>query len=115
MNLINIMADPSVISKICGDNSAMVGVWQTVSAILTLIQIVVPILLIVMGSIDMVKAVMAGKDDEIKKAQGTLIKRVIAAAIVFFIPLIVTLVMGLIPIGDSDGGVYFKDCIDRVS
>ena len=115
MNFTNILINQEVIQQVCSDNGTMVGVWQAVSAVITVIQIVVPILLILMGSIDMVKAVMAGKDDEIKKAQGTLIKRVIAAIIVFFIPLLVQLMLGLIPVGDSNAGVTFKDCITRAT
>lgn len=60
--------------------------------VVKVIQIVAPIILILMGSIDMVKAVMAGKDDEIKKHQTTLIKRLIAALIIFLIPYAVNVV-----------------------
>ena len=115
MQVINFLVNSDVIQNVCGENASIVGLWKALSAVLTVLQIVVPILLIIMGTIDMVKAVMAGKDDEIKKAQGTLIKRVIAAAIVFFIPLLVQLVLGIIPIGDSNAGVQFKDCITRVT
>lgn len=65
-----------------------------VKFVLTIIQWVVPIVLIVLGTIDLVKAVIAGKEDDIKKNQTTLIKRVIAAVIVFIIPMLVTIVMG---------------------
>jgi hypothetical protein len=51
-------------------------------------------LLVIFGSIDFVKAVVAQKDDEIKKGQQTFIKRLIAAIIVFFIVAIVKLTVG---------------------
>ena len=38
-----------------------------VKFLLTIVQWVVPIILIVLGTIDLVKAVVAGKDDDIKK------------------------------------------------
>lgn len=56
-----------------------------VSLIIKVIQIVVPILLVIFGLLDLAKAVMAQKEDEIKKGQQTLIKRVIAASIVFLV------------------------------
>lgn len=56
-----------------------------ISMIILIIKIVVPILLIIFGMIDLAKAVMAQKEDEIKKGQQTFIKRLIAAAIVFFV------------------------------
>ncbi len=61
---------------------------------LKIVQWVVPIILIVFGTVDLVKAVIAGKDEDIKKHQQTLIKRVIAAVIVFLVPLIISIIMG---------------------
>ena len=94
---------------------------KTVDEICTVNGDLVTILLIIMGSLDLMKAVMAGKEDEIKKAQGTFVKRAIAAVIVFFIPLIVSIAMGLIEIetATSDGRntiqVNYKTCWDRAS
>lgn len=115
MNLTNILLNSDVINQVCGEGGTLVEVWKAISAVITILCIAVVILLIVMGTLDMLKAVMAGKDDEIKKAQGTLIKRVIAAVIVFFIPLLVKLVLNLIPVGDSNAGVTFGQCIERAT
>lgn len=60
-----------------------------------IIQIGIPIILIVMGSIDLGKAVMSSDDKEIKGATGKLIKRAIAAVAVFFVTTAVSLLMGL--------------------
>ena len=68
-------------------------------AILGIIQWGIPILLIIMGSIDLGKAVMASDDKEIKGATSKLIKRGIAAVAVFFIPMLVNLLMQMV--GDS--------------
>lgn len=62
--------------------------------VVLVIQIVIPILLVIFGSIDFVKAVVAQKEDEIKKGQQTFVKRIIAAVIVFFIVAIVKLIVG---------------------
>src|SRR5574344_662106 len=69
-----------------------------------IIQIGVPILLIIWGMLDLGKAVMAQKEDEIKKGQQTFIKRLIAAAIVFFVVVIVKLVVGMVGGTDVDTG-----------
>ena len=55
------------------------------------IQIVVPVVLVVMGMITLVKAVTSSKEDEIKKAQMSFVKKLIAAALVLFIFVIVKL------------------------
>ena len=71
--------------------------------VIPLIQIGVPIILIVLGTIDLGKAVIASKEDEIKNAQKMLIKRAIYAVAVFFVVTIVTLVFSLFAsTGDSN-------------
>ncbi len=87
-----------ILDTICTDS--MGQIIAIVGFILKIIQWVVPVILIVLGTIDLVKAVMAGKDDEIKKHQQTLIKRAVAAVIVFLIPLIVGVITGLLGTDD---------------
>jgi len=54
-----------------------------------------------MGSIDFMKAVVAGKDDDIKKSQTTFIKRTLAAVIVFLVPLITSIVMNVLDVKEE--------------
>ena len=82
---------------------------QIIGLIVTLIKIGVPILLIVFGMLDLGKAVMAQKEDEIKKAQQTFIKRLIAAALVFFVVMIVQTVFNLVA-GDDKKDIW--NCIN---
>lgn len=100
MDLLNIMAE------MCTDDwsTSLTRVFYIIGQVLNFIRIIVPILLIVFGSIDLMKAVMASKDDEIKKAQGTLIKRAIYAVVIFFIPAIANLLVGLVNPGYREGG-----------
>lgn len=86
----------------------LTGVIRT---IVSLIKIAVPILLIVWGMLDLAKAVIGSKEDEIKNAQKTFIKRLIAAAIVFFVVAIVQLMVNLLSgLGGStsDTGTAWK-------
>ena len=64
--------------------------------VIPLIQIGIPIILILLGMLDLGKAVMASKEDEIKSAQKLLIKRAIYAVAIFFVVFIVQVVFGLI-------------------
>lgn len=73
-----------------------------ISTAILIIKIVVPILLIIFGMLDLGKAVVASKEDEIKKGQQTFIKRVIAAVIVFFVIQIVQLIVGFVSSGDPN-------------
>lgn len=82
-----------------------------------IIKIAVPLILIIMGMLDLGKAVMASKEDEIKKAQTLFIKRIVAAVIVFFIVAVVQLVFGVL--ADASAGTSteidgdsINECID---
>ena len=65
------------------------GLWEIVGILLTVIKIVIPIVLVVLGSIDLLKAVTSDDKDMIKKQSIVLGKRAVAAIIIFFIPTIV--------------------------
>ena len=70
--------------------------------IIPIIQIVIPIVLIVLGTIDLGKAVIASDDKKVKEAQSMLIKRAIYAAAIFFVTTIVTVLMGIVATGVDD-------------
>lgn len=75
------------------------GVKKTFRAIgwvILIIKILVPVLLIVFGSIDFAKAVIASKDDEIKKSARSLGIRVIIGVLIFFIPTIINFAVKII-------------------
>lgn len=96
--MFNILADVSCGNVITIDSM----VPNFVSTLVTIIKIVIPIILIVLGLLDLGKATIAQKDDEIKKAQTTFVKRIIAAVLVFFVVAIVQLVFGLLHGAQSD-------------
>lgn len=75
-----------------------------------LVQIGIPILLIVFGTIDLGKAVISSDEKEVKQAQGRLIKRFIYAALVFFVVTFVTAVMGIVAKGGEGDTEGWKAC-----
>ena len=77
----------------CTDAASILGFVGTVFFVF---KIAIPILLIVLGSIDLGKAVVAQSEDEIKKATQILIKRAVFGVIIFFIPTIVGLIFSLV-------------------
>lgn len=93
LNLFNIMAGTS--KDLCTSETGY-RLFGLAGYGLKFIQIAVPIILIVMGTIDLVKAMVAQSDDKIKKAQGILIKRAISAVVIFFVPIIVFFAIGLL-------------------
>ena len=108
MNLINFLAD----GVPCGgfNNPIPFKLVYVIHLIIMLIQFGVPLLLIIFGMLDLGKAVIASKEDEIKKGQQMFIKRLVAAVIVFFVVAVVKLVVGLAA-DDSDNIV---GCINSI-
>lgn len=104
----------TAITYVCTGALGNVGIPMKIAQIIGLairfIQVVVPILLIVWGMLDLGKAVMAQKEDEIKKGQHTFIKRLVAAAIVFFVVTIVTMLIGLV----ADDSATITSCINDI-
>ncbi|MBQ9853717.1 MAG: hypothetical protein IJO57_01635 [Bacilli bacterium] len=80
------------------------------NGVMPLIQFAVPIVIIILGSIDLFKAVIASKEDEIKAAQKLLIKRVIYGVAIFFIVAIVQLVFNTL--SSSGSGAYSNTWVE---
>ena len=95
----------------CGNFEVPISLVNIVSTIVTLIKIGVPIILIVLGMIDMGKAVASQKEDEIKKGQKILLSRCIAAGITFFVVAIVQLLFSIINGGTEGNSTW--DCINQ--
>lgn len=77
-------------------------ILQLSNTIVNIMQVAVPVILVLFGMIDLVKAVSSQKDDDIRKAQGVLIKRLILGVLVYFIVVIVKLLLSAIG-GNTDG------------
>ena len=82
------------------------GVFTTLGWVFFILKILIPIILIVFGTIDFAKAVVSSKDDEIKKSAKTLVMRTIAGVIIFFIPTLLDFIVGLIGGDDLYNGTF---------
>ena len=76
--------------------SSLLPLIRVVKIIFNIIQFVIPIALILFGTIDLGKAVISSDDKEVKAAQSRLIKRCIYAIAIFFIVLLVELIMDVV-------------------
>lgn len=82
------------------------------NGLIPIIQIGIPIILIILGMLDLGKAVVASKEDEIKAAQKILVKRVIYAIAIFFVVLLVQVVFNIVTGSGSGatGTANWYDC-----
>ncbi len=84
-----------VCGEIFGDKNDPNSVMGIINTILLYVRVIVPILIILLGSLDFAKAVVSGKEDEMKKAQITFVKRIVAGVLVFLAPVLVNIIMWL--------------------
>lgn len=91
------------VSNFCDETS---GVWVLIGNIIRVLQFAIPVIIILLGTIDLGKAVMAGDDKVIKEAQKMFMKRLIYGVAVFFVVYIVRAVFSLI----SDANPTTSSC-----
>lgn len=75
------------------------------SYFILLLKTATPIILIIMGMVQIIKAIANSNEDEMKKAKGSLIKKLIAAVLVFFSISIVQFVVDQVVDDDESGSV----------
>lgn len=68
------------------------NIWHLLGLVLLILKIVIPIILIVLGMIDLGKAVISSEEKQISKSVTTLAKRLVAAIVIFFIPTIISVI-----------------------
>lgn len=71
-------------------------IWQFIGYIMMVFKIVIPLLLLILGMVDLGKAVVASDDKAIKGATKQLAMRAIAAIIIFFIPTLISFVFSIV-------------------
>ena len=117
MDLINVLAASATNTAKCAGLDIPVGIINLVHLAVMIIQVVVPILLIIWGMIDFVRAITGGDEGKIKEGQKVFVKRLIAAVFVFLIVTIVRLVFSVLGnLGVTAGGQNAEGiwtCVDK--
>lgn len=86
----------------CSDTA---NIWQTVGYFLSVFKIVIPILLVIMGMIDLGKAIVSNKEDQSKKSISSFATRIVAAILIFFLPTIISYIFDIV-----DPDLKWQDC-----
>ena len=68
---------------------------EKISSYLNIVKIAIPIILIAFGIIEFSKAIFAGDEDKMKKAQKNFILRIVIAILIFLTPVIVDFLLGI--------------------
>ena len=99
-----------VAGEFCGES---IQIWTFIGWVLMFFKIAIPVILVVLGMIDLGKAVVGSKEDEIKKATTSLVKRAIAGVVIFFIPTIIGIIFGIVPDLDRNDWDLCGACISN--
>ncbi len=91
----------------CG---GLLPIVKVIVSIMKVVTIIIPIALIVYGTIDLGKAVIASDEKEVKAAQSRLIKRFIYAALIFFVPMLVGVIMNIVSVGGEGDTASWENC-----
>lgn len=89
----NLLITGAGLSNFCAKASEIVGI---VGWVLTVIKIGIPLIIIALGLLDLGKAAVSSKPEEIKKVATGLVWRFVGGIAIFFIPTLVMLIFGLI-------------------
>ena len=95
----------------CGFDSMPAKVPEIISKIYGIAKILVPIILIVMGMVDLVQAIMSGDEKRQQKSTKKFITRIIAAIVVFLIMALVQFVFKQVDVSDQRS---FSDCMNCI-
>ena len=83
---------------------------RIISLVIVVFKTGAPLILIIAGMITLIKAILANKDDEVRKAKSALVRKIIAAVLVFFVVSIVQLLISLVADEKEIGS--FTSCLN---
>lgn len=87
-------------------------IWIFIGNVVNILQIAIPVIIVLLGTIDLGKAVMAGEDKKIKEAQKMLLMRLIYGVAVFFVVVVVQVIFGLV---GKQGATTSSGCFECIS
>lgn len=106
-NIFNFLASDITVGM-CDDNTLFI--FQIARLVIRIIQIAVPFVLIIWGSLDFFKAVIAGDEKEMKQKRKPFVSRLIAAIIILLLPTLVNVIMKALARNSQS---RFADCWEK--
>ena len=99
-------ADPACQSDApLGNKDCECSVAWLLQKVLDYMKILGPTIAIVLGSIDFAKAIITSDEENMKKTEIKFVKRIVAAVMLFFIPLLVEMLLGIVGLTGSTTGL----------
>ena len=86
------------------------NVYKILQKFFKMIYVIVPFLVLILGMLDLGKAVLSSKDDEMQKAKGRFTKRIAMGLLVFIVPTIINILFYVVNFAKdpSDSNNFFN-------
>lgn len=94
---------------ICASSSGTLKVFQVIGYILYIIKILVPVIIIVLGTIEFGKASISKDEKSIMVAANNLLNKFIIGVLIFMIPTLLDALLSLVP-DTSDATKDYEKC-----
>ncbi len=101
----DIIKGSTKIPSLC-KQTGVLSAFRFIGYLLMVVKIAVPIILIIMGSLDFSKAIMNSSQDAVKKATNMFATRIITGVAIFLLPTVINFVFNLLPESENN----FKKC-----
>ena len=102
-----------ILNSTC-DNASFLATVLFIKKLVKILSIVIPVILVLLLSMDMAKAVIASDDNQIKKTQSLAIKRIIYSLIIFFVPIVVNATFNFLGEKGVEGLACYNNADDVV-
>lgn len=90
--------------------SGLRSTFVIIGHVVRLAKILIPIVIIGFGMLDLFKAIVGSKDDEVKKALKSLVMRCLAGVCIFFLPAFIDLIFSWVDGWENNYQSGYEDC-----
>lgn len=87
------------------------SIWKFIGSIVYILKILIPIIIIVLGMIDLGKAVLSSDDKAMAKSFKSLMKRILIGICIFFIQIIIEFIFDTLVFFTDDMNNDAQNCI----
>ncbi|MEG1505874.1 MAG: hypothetical protein RR478_00075 [Bacilli bacterium] len=88
--------------------------WQVVGNFVSVLKVLIPIIIIILGIVDISKSVIASDSKVTKESVMRLFKRVMAGLLIFFIPTIISYFFSILG-GFTDLNADYLKCVNCIT